>query len=161
MAKGELTAKQRRFVEEYLVENNATQSAIIAGYSEKTAYSAGQRLLKHVEVAAAIAEAQQKVSERIQYTIDDHMRELEEVRAKAMETEPIFDSDGNHVGDQWRTASAAIRAIELKGKVIGAYVERREVAVSEHRTIQIVRIPDNNRRRLPESVEDAEHRTNH
>lgn len=49
-----MTDKQRRFVEEYCVDFNATQAAIRAGYSEKTAYSQGARLLKNVEIQAAI-----------------------------------------------------------------------------------------------------------
>ncbi|WP_411975943.1 terminase small subunit [Sulfitobacter faviae] len=65
-----LNAKQERFVEEYLVDLNATQAAIRAGYSEKTAYSMGQRLLKHVEVAQLLADAQAKRSERVQVDAD-------------------------------------------------------------------------------------------
>jgi phage terminase small subunit len=49
-----LTNKQRAFIAEYLRDFNATQAAIRAGYSEKTAYSIGQRLLKNVEVSEAI-----------------------------------------------------------------------------------------------------------
>ena len=53
----ELTGKRARFAEEYSVDLNATQAAIRAGYSEKTAASQGERLLRNVEIAAAIAEA--------------------------------------------------------------------------------------------------------
>lgn len=49
-----LTTKQQRFIEEYTVDWNATQAAIRAGYSQATAYSQGQRLLKNVEIAEAI-----------------------------------------------------------------------------------------------------------
>lgn len=49
-----MTEKQKRFCEEYLVDLNATQAAIRAGYSERTAYSIGQRLLKDVEVKTHI-----------------------------------------------------------------------------------------------------------
>lgn len=49
-----LSAKQRAFVEHYLREWNATRAALLAGYSPKTAYSQGSRLLKNVEVQAAI-----------------------------------------------------------------------------------------------------------
>lgn len=49
MSEKKLTAKQQRFCDEYLIDLNATQAAIRAGYSEKTAYSQGQRLLKNVE----------------------------------------------------------------------------------------------------------------
>lgn len=56
-----LTNKQRAFIDEYFHDWNATQAAIRAGYSEKTAYSSGQRLLKHVEIAAEI---ERRISER-------------------------------------------------------------------------------------------------
>ena len=45
-----ITEQQKLFVKEWLIDHNATQAAIRAGYSEKTAYSQGQRLLKNVEV---------------------------------------------------------------------------------------------------------------
>lgn len=50
-----LTDKQQRFVSEYLVDLNATQAAIRAGYSAKTANREGSRLLSKVDVADAIA----------------------------------------------------------------------------------------------------------
>jgi phage terminase small subunit len=74
-----LTAKQQRFVEEYLVDLNATQAANRAGYSPATAYSQGQRLLKNAEVAAAVAAAQQERSERIEITQDMVIRELAKI----------------------------------------------------------------------------------
>jgi phage terminase small subunit len=49
--------KHQRFVEEYLVDLNATQAAIRAGYSPKSAECQGSRLLRNVKVAAAIREA--------------------------------------------------------------------------------------------------------
>jgi phage terminase small subunit len=72
----DIDGKRARFVEEYIVDLNATQAAIRAGYSEKTAYSQGQRLLKDVEIAAAIAEAQKQRSERTQITADRVLQEL-------------------------------------------------------------------------------------
>lgn len=51
-----LTEKQKRFCEEYLIDLNATQAAIRAGYSEKTAYTIGQKLTKKNEVKTYIAE---------------------------------------------------------------------------------------------------------
>lgn len=49
-----LSPKQQQFVAEYLIDLNATQAAIRAGYSRKTAHSQGPRLLENVEVEAAI-----------------------------------------------------------------------------------------------------------
>lgn len=73
---GGVNDRQLRFVEEYLVDLNATQAAIRAGYSEKTAYSIGQRLLKDVEVAAAIAKAQAARSEKTEITAERVLQEL-------------------------------------------------------------------------------------
>ncbi len=63
-----LTHKQRRFVDEYLVDLNATQAAIRAGYSTRTANREGARLLSNVDIAVAISEAQHTRSERTQVT---------------------------------------------------------------------------------------------
>jgi len=72
----ELTPKQALFIREYLVDLNATQAAIRAGYSEKTAYSQGQRLLKDVEIAAAVQGAMDKRGERTEITADRVLKEL-------------------------------------------------------------------------------------
>ena len=71
-----LTPRQQRFVEEYLVDLNATQAAIRAGYSRKTAQEQSSRLLSNVMVAAAVATAQAKRSERTEVTQDRVLTEL-------------------------------------------------------------------------------------
>ena len=65
-----LTPKQQRFVEEYLIDLNATQSAIRAGYSEKTAQEQSSRLLSNVMVQEAVQKAKNKLSERTELTVD-------------------------------------------------------------------------------------------
>lgn len=74
-----LTDKQATFVREYLIDMNATQAAIRAGFSEKTAYSQGQRLLKNVEVAAAIQSAMDKRAARTEITQDMVLNELAKI----------------------------------------------------------------------------------
>lgn len=64
------TDKQQRFVEEYLVDLNATQAAIRAGYSEKTAAEQGYQLLQNPSVSAAIVAAQAARSARTEITAD-------------------------------------------------------------------------------------------
>ena len=61
-----MTPKQQRFVEEYLIDLNATQAAIRAGYSARTANEQGARLLANVSVRSAIAAAKSKRSEETQ-----------------------------------------------------------------------------------------------
>lgn len=71
-----LTAQQRLFVAEYLKDNNATQAAIRAGYSEKTAYSIGQRLLKKVEITQAIAQQQKSAIVRTLGSADEVLEQM-------------------------------------------------------------------------------------
>lgn len=65
-----LTPKQQRFVEEYLIDLNATQAAIRAGYSEKTAAVIGAENLIKPNIAKAIQEAQEKLSNKAQVTVE-------------------------------------------------------------------------------------------
>lgn len=71
-----MTPKQQSFVDEYLIDLNATQAAIRAGYSAKTAEQQGPRLLGNVEIAAALQAALAARSERTKITADDVLREL-------------------------------------------------------------------------------------
>lgn len=71
-----LNARQQLFVESYLFHENATQAAKDAGYSEKTAYSQGHDLLKHPEIAKAIAEGREKKMTAAGLTQDLLLREI-------------------------------------------------------------------------------------
>ncbi|SUU98749.1 Terminase small subunit [Avibacterium paragallinarum] len=71
-----LTDKQKRFVEEYLIDLNATQAAIRAGYSKNRASELGYQLLQKTTVQQAIEAAQNKRAERVQITQDDVIRML-------------------------------------------------------------------------------------
>ena len=88
-----LKGKQARFVEEYLKDLNATQAAIRAEYSVKTAYSQGQRLLKKVEVQKAIEEATKARSERTKIDSDYVLHRLAEI--DRMDVLDILHDDGS------------------------------------------------------------------
>ena len=74
-----LTDKQAAFVAEYLVDLNATQAAIRAGYSERTAYRIGAELLQKTSVAEAIAAGQAKRAQRVEITADRVVAELAKI----------------------------------------------------------------------------------
>lgn len=74
-----LTAKQQRFVDEYLVDLNATQAAIRAGYSEKTARSISNENLTKPDIQAAIEKGMQARSGRVEITQDMVLRELAKI----------------------------------------------------------------------------------
>lgn len=71
-----LTPKQARFVEEYLKDLNATQAAIRAGYSERTANEQGARLLANVSVAAVVAKRKAELTEDAGITQERVLQEL-------------------------------------------------------------------------------------
>ena len=71
-----LSAKHQRFIDEYLVDLNATQAAIRAGYSPKTAKQQGARLLTHADIQRAIAERQTKRAAKLDISVDRIEREL-------------------------------------------------------------------------------------
>jgi hypothetical protein len=76
MTQTNLTPRQSRFVDEYLVDLNATQAAIRAGYSARTAEQQGARLLGNAKVSEAVQAAQLARSERVRITQDDVLRGL-------------------------------------------------------------------------------------
>ena len=71
-----MTPKQTRFVEEYLLDLNATQAAIRAGYAESGARTEGARLLANADISAAIDKAMAQRSMRTNITQDQVLREL-------------------------------------------------------------------------------------
>ena len=90
-----MTPKQQRFVEEYGVDSNATQAAIRAGYSAKTAEQQGYQLLQNTSVAAAIAERAEKLSQKLEITAERVLRELALIGFANMSDYITIGSDGD------------------------------------------------------------------
>jgi phage terminase small subunit len=100
----ELTAKQQRFCDEYLIDLNATQAAIRAGYSAKNADKIGPELLGKTRVAEYIAERKQDRVARTEITQDRVLRELAIIAfsnaadyANVIEKEAMVDVNGVNV----------------------------------------------------------------
>lgn len=104
-----MTPKQARFVAEYLVDLNATQAAIRAGYSAKTAGQTGFDLLKKPEIAEAIAAAQQERAQRTHITADRVLREL--ARVAFSDLRRLYRDDGSMLlPHEWDDDTAAAMA---------------------------------------------------
>lgn len=93
MATKKLTAKQEMFVSEYLKDLNATQAAIRAGYSDKSASRIGVELLNKTQVAAAIAESKAKRLEETKVDANYVLKRLIEI--DEMDVCDILDNVGN------------------------------------------------------------------
>ena len=71
-----LGARQQRFVDEYMVDLNATRAAIAAGYSKNTASQAGCEVLRNPKVAAEIGRRQSLMAERLSVSAENVISEL-------------------------------------------------------------------------------------
>lgn len=153
MAK-KLTDKQKKFVEEYLIDLNATQSAIRAGYSPKTANEQGARLLANVSIQEAISKAMAERSRRTGINQDRIVQELAriafvkitdivdpdgEINTNAsdddlacIESYKVEDSDSVNSSSSKREVKLAskIKALELLGKHVGMWNDKIQVDVS-------------------------------
>lgn len=108
-----LTAKMKRFIEEYLVDLNATQAAIRAGYSPESAYSIGDENLKKPVIKNAIDKALAERSRRTGINQDRILLEL----AKIAFLNPVDVIDMNEAtirGDANREDTAAIASVKVK-----------------------------------------------
>ena len=108
---GVMTQKQKIFCDEYLIDLNATQAAIRAGYSQKTAQEQSSRLLSNVMVSDYIQALMNKRAAKIERTADDVLRDIELVKIDSMQK--IADKDGNLV---MANTGSALKALELEGK---------------------------------------------
>ena len=131
-----LTPKQQRFVEEYLIDLNATQSAIRAGYSVKTAAVIGAENLIKPYIQKAIQEAQNKLTERTEITQDYVLTNIKKVIERCMQQEAVQARDGSPLlveGPEGDLAclfefkeTGALKGLELLGKHLGMFKDKIE-----------------------------------
>src|SRR3954470_18249966 len=109
-----LNKRQRLFVEAYLAEPNATQAALKAGYSQKTAYSHGQRLLKNVEI-----------SEAVEKRVEDAVITANEILNDVKNIAKTSERDGDR-----------LKAYELLGKHLKLWTDKTELTGKDDGPIQ-------------------------
>ncbi len=135
-----LTDKQQRFVEEYLVDLNATQAAIRAGYSKKTAYSIGQENLNKPEIAKAVEEATIKRTERTNISQDYVIQSIVETMERCKQAEAVLDRKGDPVmvetpdGGEAKAytfnAAGVLKGAELLGRHLKMFTDKVEADVT-------------------------------
>jgi len=127
---GDLTPKQQRFVDEYLIDLNATQAAIRAGYSKKTAGQIGGQNLKKLQIATAIKQRQEERAEWAGATADDVYRELQLLGFSNMADYVTIGSDGDpyiDLSSLTRDQAAAISEVTVEDFVDGRGEDARKV----------------------------------
>ena len=112
-----LTPKQKRFIEEYLIDLNATQAAIRAGYSEKTAYAIGEENLRKPVIKAEVERLQAETSNKLQVTKESLINDLLTIKDLCL-TNP-------------RVTHNSIKAIEVIAKMLGLNAaEKQDVTLN-------------------------------
>ena len=120
-----LSHKQQRFVEEYLVDLNATQAAIRAGYSARTANRIASENLSKPVIQQAIQAAMQKRSEQMEITQQWVVEHLVEVVERCMETVPARDRAGRVLPGRYAfDAKGANTALSWIGKHLCMFTEK-------------------------------------
>lgn len=134
VAKRPLTDKQRRFVDEYLIDLNATQAAVRAGYSKATARQAGAENLSKPVIADAIAAAKDVRSERTGITADRTLLELS--RLAFSDIRKVFTDDGllrpiTTLDDDTAAAIQSVKVVTRPGAGVDADGNREVEYVHE------------------------------
>lgn len=116
--KRELTQKQKMFVREYLIDLNATQAAIRAGYSAKTAGWIGPQLLGKTHIADAIQQCMTKRADRLDIDADNVLQEI--AKLAFSDVRNVFDEHGAliPVHKMEPKVSAAVSSIKFTTKTI-------------------------------------------
>lgn len=122
-----MTERQVRFVDYYIQTANASEAARLAGYSERTAYSIGERLLRNVEVRAAIDERLKEMEDKRIIETEEVLRHLSDVIRGAV-TETLVTPGGKKFVVPVRE-SDRLRAAETILKVRGMFREKIDVKV--------------------------------
>lgn len=122
-----MTPKQSAFVQQFLVDKNATQAAIRAGFSAKTASSAGERLLRNVEIRNAIERGMADIASRLGITAERVLQERS--RLAFFDVRKLFREDGGPIpiAELDADTAAAISGFEVAEIWEGAGDNRRFV----------------------------------
>jgi phage terminase small subunit len=118
--KGPNVTKRELFAREYIVDLNATKAAERAGYSAKSAYSQGHRLLKDGEVKAEIQRLMDQRGERLEITADKVLQELGKLAF--FDVRSLFNSDGSpkNIHELDGNSAAAVAGLEVHELFDGA-----------------------------------------
>lgn len=120
-----LTPKQETFCKEYLLDLNATQAAIRAGYSEKTARQIAEQNLSKLDIQERVQELMDLRSERTEITTDYVLNGIKELTERCIQASPVI-KDGQETGEYRFDAGAALKGYELLGKHLKLFTDKIE-----------------------------------
>lgn len=121
-----LTEKQELFCKEYLVDLNATQAAIRAGYTEKSARVTSCKMLTNANIAERIQQLMRVREEKVQINAEWVLVSAKQVFDRCMQAEQVTDKDGNSMGEYKFEHSGANKALEIIGKHVKVRAFDRE-----------------------------------
>lgn len=122
MAAGELNARQRRFITEYLVDQNGTQAAIRAGYAKRSAHVTASLLISNANVKAAIDKQMSKMLSKIEVTAERVL--AERARLAFFDVRKLIDATGkpkpiHELDDDTAAAIAGVEVANIGNSQVG------------------------------------------
>jgi phage terminase small subunit len=159
-----LSAKQAQFVREYLIDLNATQAAIRAGYSAKNADKIGSELLGKTRVAQAVKEAVDARAKRTEITADYVLETIHDTIERCRQAKPVLTQfgqpvmvetpDGEIVPAYRFDPAAVLKGCELLGKHLKLFADRIEHSGPNGKPIEYSEVSDEQlRARIAEKLE--------
>lgn len=123
-----LTNKQEAFCLEYLIDLNATQAAIRAGYSEKTATEMGYENLSKPHIAEKISKLKHERSEKTKIDAEWVLNQAVKVHLMCLQAEPVM-SGGEPTGEYKFDSSGANKSLEIVGKHVNiqAFIDNKRI----------------------------------
>ena len=132
--KNGLTDKQKRFCDEYLCDMNATQAAIRAGYSKRTAYRTGADNLKKPQIRAYIDKRMAEKDAELIATQNEVLQYLTSVmRGKSVAVEVVVDGDGAKLIEKEPSEMERIKAADQLAKCHGLYRDKDKMKIDLER----------------------------
>jgi len=119
-----LTPKQSLFVKEYLVDLNATQAAIRAGYSENTARAIGAENLTKPDIAAALSLAINARAAKVDISAEYVLQTIKNTIERCAQAEPVLDREGVPTGEYKFDSTAVLKGSELLGKYLKLFTDK-------------------------------------
>ena len=165
MATQKLTDKQKRFIDEYVIDFNATQAAIRAGYSKRTANEQGSQNLAKVSIQAELQKKCKKIEEKSDLSQQWVLDRLEEITDRCLQRIPVMyfdkekkeyvqekDADGEGV---WTfQPTGANKAVENIGRHLGMFNDKLTLDGTVNSVVTIFELPDNGRSDATDTTED-------